>query len=68
MYLQPQIDFWDMNSKTCELLNFTDSDTCGDLIGKTYESVKSSIISMTESVFLKVYKTLSNQLMNTATN
>ena len=68
MYLQPQIDFWDMNSKTCELLNFTDSDTFCDLIGKTYESVKSSIISMTESVFLKVYKTLSNQLMNTATN
>lgn len=45
--VEPVIDFWDMDDKTCLEVSFSHSDRCAEVIGKVFSQVEALILATT---------------------
>jgi hypothetical protein len=46
-WVEPVIDFWDMDDKTCLQVTFSPSDRCAEVIGKVFSEVEALILAAT---------------------
>lgn len=60
--LEPVIDFWDMDDKTCLEVQFEATDGCAQVIGKVFSKVQALILATTEALFASVFRSLSRDL------